>query len=213
MKAYIFDLDGTLLDSMGVWAQIDIDFLASRGLAVPGDFIDAVSSMSFPEAAAYTIARFGLPDTVEMLLQAWNAMAVHAYGHTVQMKPCAKAYLRQIKAHGNKIAVATSLPSELYRPALRNCGIEDLFDAVCSTDEVAHGKTHPDVYLLAAQRLNAAPADCIVFEDILEAIISAKKAGMTAYGVYDEASKGHWKEIEAAADGILYSFQDAPSPT
>lgn len=212
MKAYIFDLDGTLLDSMGVWTQIDIDFLANRGLEVSCDFIDAVSSMSFPEAAAYTIARFNLPDTVEMLLQEWNAMAVHAYGHTVQMKPYAKDYLQQIKAHGNKIAIATSLPAELYKPALRNCGIEDLLDAICSTDEVAHGKTHPDVYLLAAQRLDTSPDDCVVFEDILEAIISAKRAGMTVYGVYDEASKTHWNEIQATADGILYDFQDTPSP-
>ncbi|MDR1748769.1 MAG: HAD family phosphatase, partial [Spirochaetaceae bacterium] len=87
MKSYIFDLDGTLLDSMKLWEQIDIDFLTQRGLEVPPDYIGEICSRSFYEAAVYTVRRFGLPGSPESLMEEWNRMAVYAYGHTVEMKP------------------------------------------------------------------------------------------------------------------------------
>ncbi|MDR2610123.1 MAG: HAD-IA family hydrolase [Clostridiales Family XIII bacterium] len=139
-------------------------------------------------------------------------MAAYAYGNTVPLKPSAREYLLALKARGAKLGVATGLPAELFVPALRRHGIMDLFDAVCSTDEVAHGKTKPDIFLFTAGRLGISPAACIVFEDTLEAIKSARQAGMTVYGVYDEASKGDWPRIEAIADGVIFDFKDAPLP-
>lgn len=212
MKAYIFDLDGTLLDSMHVWEQIDVDFLTRRGFEVPPDYISAICSKSFPEAAAYTIELFALPDSVDDLLKEWHDMAVYAYGHTVSLKPYVREYLTLLKERGVKLSVATSLPAALYEPTLRNNGIWGLFDAICSTDEVSYGKTRPDVFLLAAQKLGSAPADCVVFEDIPQAVQSAKEAGMTVYGVYDEASREHWAWIGKIADGVIRNFKDAPLP-
>ena len=212
MKAYIFDLDGTLLDSMQLWEQIDIDFLTGRGFEVPPDYLNAICSRSFPEAAAYTIERFSLPDSMEDLLAEWNAMAAYAYGHTVPMKPHAKEYLNVLKGGNVKLGIATSLPEVLYGPALRQHGIENYFDAICSTDEVAFGKTRPDVFLLAAQKLGVSPGECILFEDILQAVQSGKAAGMTVYAMYDEASKDDWDTIKQIADGALYDFNDAPMP-
>lgn len=212
MKAYIFDMDGTLLDSLYVWKQIDIDFLKKRGFELPPDFAAKVSSMSYPEAAEYTICRFGLTCSVEELLREWHSMAVYAYGNTVQLKPHAREYLEKLKACGAKLAIATSLPAALYEPALRNHGIEDLFDAFCSTDEVSFGKTRPDVFLLAAEKLGVSPEDCIVFEDVVQAIQSAKSVGMTVYGVYDEASKDAWPDIKQIADGTLLDFGNAALP-
>lgn len=209
MKAYIFDLDGTLLDSMHVWEQIDVDFLSGRGIDVPPDYIDVICSKSFPEAAAYTIERFGLPDGVDDLLREWNRMAEHAYGHTVRLKPYAKEFLVTLKERGAKLGIATSLPEALYEPALKNNGIRGLFDVICSTDEVSHGKTRPDVFLFAARKLGVDPVDCVVFEDIPQAIESAKKAGMTVYGVYDESSSEHWEWIKKIADGVVYDFEEA----
>jgi HAD superfamily hydrolase (TIGR01509 family) len=212
MKACIFDLDGVLLDSMDVWERIDINFLAKRGLEAPPDFFDAVNPLSFPEAAAYTIRRFGLRDSVDELLAEWNSMAVYAYGHTVPLKPHAREYLEALRERGVKRGIATSLPAALYEPALRNHAIAALFDAVCSTHEVNCGKTEPDVFLLAAQRLHTAPEDCAVFEDVPQAIQSAKRAGMIVYGVYDESSKEHWPLIRRVADGVIRDFKDAPLP-
>lgn len=212
MKACIFDLDGTLLDSMGLWDQIDRDFLQKRGLEVPADYMEAVGSLSFPEAAAYTIKRFQLPDSAESLMREWNDRAVYAYGHTVPMKPHAKDYLLRLKESGVKLGVATSLSERLYRPALKQHGIEKLFDALCSTDEVSRSKAGPEVFLLAAERLGVQPEDCVLFEDILVAVQSGKAAGMTVYGMYDETSKASWNAIKQAADGILYDFSTAPLP-
>ena len=210
MKAYIFDLDGTLLDSMGLWAQIDVEFLGKRGLAVPPDYIDTVCSKSFPEAAAYTISRFGLPDSAQEVLREWHDMAAKAYGSTIVMKPGARKYLLELTRSGVKIGIATSLTPGLYGPALRRHGIEGLFDAVCSSEEVGCGKTRPDIFYLAAKRLGVSPSECVMFEDILEAVISAKAAGMTVYGVYDKYSEKQWERIKEAADGVIYDFKEAP---
>lgn len=210
MRACIFDLDGTLLDSTGMWARIDVEFLERRGLAAPDDYVDAVASLSFPEAAAYTKQRFALPESAEALMAEWNDMCADFYANRVEMKPGAREYLSVLREKGVRLAVATSLPEALYRPALRRHGIEDWFAVTCSADEVGCGKTRPDLFLLAAERLGAEPGECTVFEDIPEAVRSAKSIGMRVYGVYDEASSAYWEEIRRTADGALCSFADAP---
>jgi len=207
-KAYIFDLDGTLLDSMGVWAQVDADFLAKRGITVPHDYMDAISSMTFHEAAAYTVKRFSLPDRVEDLMREWNEMAAYAYAHTVKMKPHAKEYLITLRERGAKLAVATSLSAELCAPVLRNNGIDNFFDLVCRTDEAGHGKSHPDVFLLTAKKIGVPVQDCLVFEDILVAVKSAKSAGMSVCAVYDKTSENDWDKIKAEADYAIVDFHE-----
>jgi beta-phosphoglucomutase-like phosphatase (HAD superfamily) len=211
-KAYIFDLDGTLLDSMGVWEQIDIDFLAKRGIAVPPNYMEDISSMAYHEAAAYTIKRFALTDSIEGLKREWNDMAAYAYGHTVRMKPYAKEYLMALHERGAKLAVATSLFPELCEPVLRNNGIDNLFHAICNTDEAGHGKSRPDVFLLAAKKIGVTPGGCLVFEDILAAVKSAKNAGMGVCAVYDKRSENDWEEIKATADYAIVDFRNAPLP-
>jgi len=207
--AYIFDLDGTLLDSMDIWERIDIEFLEKRGIAIPSNYISTVMPMTFAEAAAYTIRRFNLPDSIEDLTLEWNSMAAQAYTNA-SLKPHAKEYLTTIKNRGAKLAVAISLPARLYEPALRANNIYDIFDTLCSTDEVAHGKTHSDIFLLAAKRLGETPINCIVFEDILAAVKSAKGIGMTVCGVYDNSSAKDWPEIKKIADSVIVDFKHAP---
>jgi HAD superfamily hydrolase (TIGR01509 family) len=210
-KAYIFDLDGTLLDSMGVWADIDVAFLAKRAIAVPDDYSEKVASMNFTQCAEYTIARFSLPDTVDELLNEWNDMAMFAYADTVELKPHAKQYLAQLRESGAKLAIATSGVPQLYEAALRNHGIYDWFDVICNSSEVKCGKTRPDVFLLAARRLGVKPCDCIVFEDISAAVKSAKSVGMTVCAVYDKYSckvEGMWEEICRVADNAITDFKE-----
>jgi len=212
MKAYIFDLDGTLLDSMGVWDQIDVDFLAKRGITVPPDYMNATSLMTPYEAAVYTIKRFVLQNSVDGLIREWNDMAAYAYGHTVRMKPYAKEYLITLRERGAKLAVATSMSPELCAPVLRNNGIDTMFHAICNTDETGYGKSRPDVFLLAAKKIGVTPGDCLVFEDILAAVKSAKSVGMSVCAVYDKASENDWEAIKAAADYAIVDFRDAPLP-
>ena len=210
-KAAIFDLDGTLLDSMGVWDQIDIDSLARRGIDVPDDYMLKVGAMQFRQIAEYTIARFGLPDTPEALMAEWDDMARDAYATAVEAKPHAREYLAHLRDTGAKLAVATSLPPSLREPAMRHVGILDLFDAVVSVDDANDvGKDRPDVYLLAASRLGVEPRDCTVFEDILVGIRSARSAGMTVWAMHDDSSDRDWDLICEEADGVLFDFRDAP---
>ncbi|MBT1161125.1 MULTISPECIES: HAD family hydrolase [Bifidobacterium] len=210
-KAAIFDLDGTLLDSMGVWDQVDIDFLSRRGIVVPDDYMIKVASMQFKQIAEYTIARFGLTDTPEQLMREWDDMARVAYSTVVEAKPHAKDYLRRLTESGARLAVATSLPPALREPAMRHVGIDGYFDAVVSVDDAGDvGKDRPDVYLLAASRLGIAPEHCTVFEDLLVGVRSAKSANMHVWAMHDDSSDGDWATICEEADGVLFDFGDAP---
>ena len=210
-RGAIFDLDGTLLDSMHVWTDVDNEFLRGRGFDVPADYAESIAHLSFDGCARYTIARFGLPDTPEELMDEWNRMAFTAYATTVPLKPHAGEYLRHLKATGARLAVATSLPPNFREPVLRRLGVFDLFDALCSVDDVGHvAKDRPDVYLYAAERIGVAPRDCTVFEDILAGIRAVKSAGMTAWAMYDASSQSQWRDIRAAADGVMHDFDEAP---
>ena len=209
MEAAIFDLDGTLLDSAGVWSGIDAEFLARRGIRPDAEYPAALSGLTtFEEAAEYTITRFRLADTVSALLDEWNEMAARAYAHAVAAKKGARTYLETLKAGGIKTAIATAAPPVLYRGALRNLGLERYFDAICSTAEAGEGKNSPAVFHLAARKLNAAAERCVVFEDSLAAIQSAKTAGMKVVAVLDDASRDAWDRIRRLADLTIRDFTD-----
>lgn len=211
-EAAIFDLDGTLLNSMHVWEQIDIEFLQKRGLPVPADYVVEICARSFEEAAQYTIELFGLPETIGDIIKEWNVMAAYEYAYNVKIQSYAMDYLLQLKSRGIKLAVATGLPKELFIPCLKNNSVLHLFDVLCSTDEVRHGKECPDVFELAAKRLRVVPERCIVFDDVLPAIKSAKMANMIACGIYDKYSAHNQTEIEEIADSYIFNFKEAPFP-
>jgi len=211
-KAAIFDLDGTLLDSMDIWEKIDIKFLHSRGLPVPNNYVTEICALSFEEAAKYTIDLFGLSESIDDIIKEWNTMAAYEYANNVPLAPYVKDYLFRLKNLGVSLAVATALPDKLYSPCLKNNNIYTLFDVLCSTEQVSRGKEYPDIFQFAAKKLGVAPRECIVFEDVLPAVKSAKQAGMIVYGVYDRYSAHSRHEIEMIADGYLIDFQNAPFP-
>lgn len=208
IKAAIFDMDGTLLDSMGIWAQIDIDFLRARGFDPPADYMEKVCPMSYKEMADYTIRLFQLDEKPEDLIKEWDDRAVAAYSGQVRLKDGAKDYLLSLKQQGVKLALATASGPPLFEPALKNNGIYHLFDAVSHVAECARGKGFPDIYLLSAQRLGVAPEDCVVFEDILEGIRGAKEARMYTVGVYDSYAANQTQAIKELADQYIVSFRE-----
>ena len=210
MKAYIFDLDGTLFESMDVWAKVDRAFLGKRGLTMSKDYADATLAMHMDEAAAYIVKLFGLKESTEDIIREWLSIAEHIYANEVHLKPYAKEYLQKLSAEGHKLAVATSLPEELMEPALRKHGICHIFHAICNAREVGTGKSRPDIFVLAAKKLDVAPEDCLVFDDILAAVKSAKSIGMKVCAVYDKSSRQDWDEIQAIADYTITDFRDVP---
>lgn len=208
MQGAIFDLDGTLLDSMGVWEQIDQDFLSRRGLMVPDDYIAAVTPLGFQDAAEYTIKRFYLTDTPDELIREWSEMAEYAYGHTVPLKPYAGEYLRKLKKQGVKLAVATALTQALYIPALKNNGIYELFHSFTTLGETGGRKGEPGIYLKAAQKIDVPPKNCAVFEDILEGIRGASAGGFYTVGVFDTYSAHDKERMQASAGRYIKDFSE-----
>lgn len=204
----IFDLDGTLLDSMGVWNQIDIDFFHDRNMELPEDFQAAISHMGSRMAAEYTIQRFHLTDTAEELMAVWDRMARKAYAQAVPLKPHAKEYLEMLKARGVKLAIATASTPELFLPSLRHNGVCDLFDAIVTLDEVGSHKGTPDIYLEAARRIGLAAADCVVFEDLYECILAAKRGGFYTVAVEEPTSGLDRVRLLREADWFIRDFGD-----
>lgn len=211
-KGAIFDLDGTLIDSMGVWKQIDIDFLGKRGLTVPSDYLDDITPMGFEAAATYTIERFGFPETREEIIREWYDMAIYSYSNTVPLKKGAMEYLKMLKQRNIKMAVATASDKQLVIPALMNNGVLDLFDNITTIQEVKRGKGFPDVYDKAAERMSIPTNECIVFEDILAGIQGAKMGGYRAVAVHDEHSIESVEVMKEKADVYIMDFSDCPFP-
>lgn len=207
--AAIFDLDGTLLDSVWVWREVDRAFFEGLGIPEPEDYARAIQGMSFRETAEYTVRRFGLSRTVEEVMAGWTRTTADAYAHRVALKPGALDYLRALKRAGVKLAVATANREELFGPTLRRWGAWELFDAVCTSAQVGDvGKGDGALFRLAARELGVDPENCAVFEDTLEGVRGAKRAGMRAYAVRDAGNNHHESEIAALADGVIVDFTE-----
>lgn len=204
----IFDMDGTLIDSMWVWAKINIDYLAQHKIEVPKNLKESIEDLTFEESANYFREHFNIKDDAQTIMNTWNDMAYDHYRFNVGLKPGAKEYLEFLKSKNIKLALATSNNNNLLETALKKFDIYDMFDFICTTDEVGRGKNFPDIYLYAAKNLNTNPENCIVFEDILPAIKSAKKANMKAVAIEDESSIGYKDLLIKEADYYIKDYKD-----
>ena len=188
-KAVLFDLDGTLVDSMWMWPQIDVEFLGRFGYDCPGDLERAVEGMSFSETAAYFKERFSLPMTLEEIKECWSQMAMDKYRTQVPLKPGALEFLRYCKDQGIATGIATSNGRPIVDAVIEALQIGEYFQEVATACEVEKGKPEPDIYLEVARRLQVAPEDCLVFEDVPAGILAGKRAGMTVLAVEDDFSR------------------------
>ena len=209
MLGAIIDMDGTILESMGLWEQVDIGFLRDkRGIEVPADYMNAISPLGYRETALYTIARFNLPDSPEALMAEWEEMAVHEYENTLPLKPYAREFLTKLKKSGTKTALCTSSPECFYAPALKRLGVYSMFDAFVSASVLGLRKGEPEIFLTAAESLGLRPEDCTVFDDMPDAIAGAKAAGMKACGVYDRYSASHMDRMKRMCDRYVMSLEE-----
>lgn len=206
----IFDLDGTLLDSMWIWDQIDIDFLAKRGIyEVPADYQETIATFGAEKTAVYTIERFGLDDKPEDLVQEWLDMAHDYYVNRLSLKEGVYDYLCYLHEKGIPMAVATSSDIQLVKPCLERTGVFPLLKTVITVKEAGRGKMFPDIYYEAALRLGCRPEECLVFEDVLEAAQTAKSAGFPVVGVAEVRCPETSAEIlKKQADHYINSFRE-----
>lgn len=205
-KGVIFDLDGTLIDSSYIWKDIDIKFLGKRGFDVPEDYCRKISVLNFREGARYTISRFGLTESEDEIIKEWHDMAIYEYSHNIRLKKGAAEFLRLLKQRGVKICLATASSPELYTVVLRNNDVLEYFDDFAATQDVCRNKEFADVYLYAAGKIGVDVRECVVFEDLVEGVRSAKAAGFAVVGSLDEGCRKDWEEIRQAADDVVEDF-------
>ena len=210
-KAAIFDLDGTLLDSMWVWHEVDRLFFAERGMEVPGDYAQALQSLTFRETAEYTIERFALPESPEAIMAQWNEMSFEQYRDHVRLKPGAREYLEALRARGIKLGVATNLTTHVARAVLESNGVLDWFEALTSADEVPRGKQFPDIWLLAAQKLGVESGLCVAYDDVPKSLLGIHAAGMAACAMREPDMPQDWEGMKRDFDFFIESFEDMVS--
>lgn len=212
VRAVIFDLDGTLIDSMGIWQEIDEEFFARRGMPVPPGYQERIAHLGFSESAVVTAEEYLPGESAAALAAEWRQMAREKYGAADgarHFKPGAIGFLRALHAAGFRLGVATASSPELSVPVLRAGGVWELFGAFASVEEAGRNKSFPDVFLLCGEKLGVSPGQCAVFEDNLTALRSAKAAGMFAVGVFDRSSEGFFAQIREEADAFIHDFSEA----
>lgn len=208
IKGVIFDLDGTLVDSMWIWKQIDIEYLSARNIEMPEDLQSKIEGMSFYETAVYFKETYKIPDSLEVIMDNWNAMAMEKYRTVIRVKEGVKEFLQLLKDKGIVMGIATSNSRILTEAVLENQGILEYFGAIVTGSEIIKGKPEPDVYLTAANKLDIDPKTCLVFEDLPFGIMAGKRAGMKTCAIDDVYSADMWDEKVALADYNIKSYKE-----
>lgn len=206
IDAVIFDLDGSLVDSMWIWRAIDIEYLGKFGIPLPEDLQASIEGMSFSETAAYFKSHFPIPDPIEKIKEDWNRMAWDKYETEVPLKPGIPEFLRHCRKTGIKLGIATSNSRQLVENIAAVHNLREYFSCIMTGCDVARGKPAPDIYLAVAETLGVLPERCLVFEDILPGIQAGKAAGMKVCAVEDAYSANIRKEKEALADYYIEDY-------
>ncbi len=208
IKAVLFDLDGTLVDSMWIWRDIDIEYLGRFGYTLPKTLQSEIEGMSFSETAIYIKNKFQIPDSLETIKATWNQMAWNKYEKEVLPKPGVAAFLNYCKAHDIKLGIATSNSTELVQNVLCARELKDYFTCIVTGCEVQKGKPAPDIYPEAARRCQVAPKNCLVFEDIVPGILAGKAAGMKVCAVEDAYSMHQKEQKLKLADYYIKNYEE-----
>ena len=203
---YLFDFDGTLVDSNHVWAEIDLEFLARRGLTPTPDYTQFVAHSIFPEAARFTRAYYSLPDSEQAIMDEWMAMARHSYACTIPLKPGAREYLLRCRQGGRELALFTSAQPELCRACLNRHGLEALFHHIVFAQELGVEKRDPRCFPLLGRHLRTPLSRCILFDDSPAACRSAMEAGLTVVGVQDSFFLPEEEQVRAASHRYITGF-------
>lgn len=202
-----FDLDGTLIDSNGVWRDVDRAFLARRDLPYTHAYYEGVAHTILPLAAKFTQEYCHLTESCEEIMAEWMDLAQNAYAN-VTVKPGVRAYLKQCRKEGRRMAIVTSSVPEHCHAALRQLDLEKYFEHITFAKELALEKKIPDVWLSAAKQSGVQPEDCTIFDDSVAACQGARAARMRVVGVYDSFFAQDERQMRSFCDVYIRSFEE-----
>lgn len=202
IKGVIFDLDGTLIDSMKIWTKIDRKLLRENGVEnIPPYISDRVRKMTIEESAQYFIDEFGFECTSEYIIKRIEELVRIEYEENIPLKSYAAEFLDYLDEKKIPYGVATATYKGLAEAVLKRCGIWEQMRFLLTEVEYPLGKNFPDIFLGGAERLGLEPEEVLVVEDSLHCIETVAKAGFITAGVYDEVS---WNEQSLIADTADY---------
>ena len=210
-KGYaIFDMDGTLVDSMGYWRNMEREFLTRKGITENlEEILEITKPMTLEESSAYFSQYCGIDCSPSQFIAEIEAIMAEHYRNDVQIKPGVRAYLDNLKRRGVPMCVASATNKPLVELCLETLGLRSYFEFILSCVEVGAGKNRPDVFLESARRLGAEPADCAVYEDAIYAVRSAHAAGFHVVAVKDAHNAACWDELSELADEIIKDWLSA----
>ena len=206
-KYAIFDMDGTLIDSMVFWKNLATEYLTSKGiLQIPADILEQIKPMTMSESAALFRREFGLTGDVEAQM---NEMMEDHYRNDIPLKPGVWEYLENLHRQGVRMRVASATAEHLMESCLTRLGVRQYFEFLLSCETVGAGKRSPLVYQESARRLGTVPGEIAVYEDALYAVQTAKAAGFHVVGVYDDSAADSWQAIEQESDEVILNWEEA----
>lgn len=202
IQGALFDLDGTLLQSMEMWQQLPLQLVRRLGGEPPEDLARTIEAMDQRQAAEYIIRTFGFAVSVEQVLKLVEELAAEEYRQHLPAKPGAEALLEQLRQQKIPCGIVSATQKELSQAAMERLGLWKYFSFALDCGEYGP-KTNPHIYLAGAEKLGSAPDCTLVFEDALHAARTAKEAGFVTVGVWDPAGEEHRAEMEALCDHYI----------
>jgi len=208
LQGVIFDMDGTLLDTMYYWEHVGEDYLRKLGKKAAPGLGQLMLAMSMEEGAEYLRTHY-LPDlTIDEILQGIRGVCDDFYREAAQFKPGAREFMARLKERGIPFVLATATDRDQVELAMKRLGVLDEFHCILTSGEIGNSKEQPDIYLQAAKRMGTAPEHTWVFEDALHAAKTAKRAGFRLVGIYDDTSADAEPELRELSDCFVYDFKD-----
>ena len=189
IKAVIFDMDGTLIDSTGIWHEIDVNFFAKRGMELPNDYAQHIVHLGLKQAAIYTKETYHLEESIQDIMNEWHNMSIDMYRYKVELKPHALELLKTFKQNNIKMAIATANDEPLYKPCIDRLNIGEYFDFIADVNSAKEGKQSAKIYLDLAKLMGEKPENVLVLEDMPMCVKTANRSGFITVAVYDNASK------------------------
>lgn len=204
-EVYIFDFDGTLVDSMPTYASVMLRILDENNVSYENDIVKIITPLGYLGTAKY-YRKLGIDIPAEELVKTMKEYARDEYSKNVFAKNGVMSTLKELKKRGASLNVLTASPHPILDPCLENNSLTELFDNIWSCDDFNTTKADPQIYISAAERLGCRPEDVIFVDDNPNAVITAKTAGMISYGIFDESSAEYKEQMKKEAHRYIEEF-------